>query len=66
MANADRIRSMSDEELVEFLDDLSCLCVECNEHDGEKKNCPIYNKGCGRYCEPKDFMNWLRQPAEED
>lgn len=64
--NADRIRAMSDEELAVFLDDLTCLCVDCNDHDGVNENCPIYKQGCGRYCEPKDLMNWLQQPAEED
>lgn len=64
--NADRIRAMSDEELAVFLDDLTCLCVDCNDHDGVNENCPIYKQGCGRYCEPKDLMNWLQQLAEED
>lgn len=62
--NADRIRAMSDEELAVFLDDLTCLCVDCNDHDGVNENCPIYKQGCGRYCEPKDLMHWLKQPAE--
>lgn len=66
MTNADRIRGMSDEELAVFLDDLTCLCVDCNDHDGVNENCPIYKQGCGRYCEPKDLMDWLQQPAEED
>lgn len=64
--NADVIRRMSDEELVVFFDDLTCLCVECNEHDGVNENCPIHKQGCGRYCEPKDLLNWLQQTAEED
>ena len=63
--NADRIRVMSDEKLAVFLDDLTCLCVDCNDHDGVNENCPIYKQGCGRYCEPKDLMHWLQQPAEE-
>ena len=66
MTNADRIRAMSDEELTVFLDDLTCLCVDCNDHDGVNENCPIYKQGCGRYCEPKDLMDWLQQPAEEE
>ena len=66
MTNAQKIRAMSDEELAVFLDDLTCLCVDCNDHDGVNENCPIYKQGCGRYCEPKDLMNWLQQPAEED
>ena len=64
--NADRIRVMSDEKLAVFLDNLTCLCVDCNDHDGVNENCPIYKQGCGRYCEPKDLMHWLQQPAEED
>ena len=66
MTNADRIRAMSDEELAVFLDDLTCLCVDCNDHDGVNENCPIYKQGCGRYCEPKDLMDWLQQPVKED
>lgn len=66
MTNADKIRAMSDEELAVFLDDLTCLCVDCNDHDGVNENCPIYKQGCGRYCEPKDLMDWLQQPAEEE
>lgn len=66
ITNADRIRGMSDEELAVFLDELTCFCVVCNEHDGKNENCPIYRQGCGKYCEPKDFMCWLQQPAEED
>ena len=66
VTNADRIRAMSDEELAVFLDDLTCLCVDCNDHDGVNENCPIYKQGCGRYGEPKDLMDWLQQPAEED
>lgn len=66
MTNADRIRAMSNEELAVFLDDLTCLCVDCNDHDGVNENCPIYKQGCGRYCEPKDLMDWLQQPAEEE
>lgn len=66
LTNADRIRAMSDEELAVFLDDLTCLCVDCNDHDGVNENCPIYKQGCGRYCEPKDLMDWLQQPVKED
>ena len=66
LSNADRIRAMSDEELAVFLDDLTCLCVVCSDHDGVNENCPIYEQGCGRYCEPKDLMDWLQQPVKED
>ena len=59
--NADRIRSMSDEELVVFLDGFSGRCLDCAE-DAKNKSCPIYKEG--HYCRPRDIMDWLKQPAE--
>ena len=61
--NADRIRAMSDDELVVFLDGFSGRCLDCAE-DAKNKSCPIYKEG--RYCRPQDIMEWLQQPAEED
>ena len=58
---ADRIRAMSDEELAVFLDGFSGRCLDCSE-DAKNKSCPIYKEG--RYCRPKDIMEWLQQPAE--
>lgn len=63
LTNADRIRAMSDEELVVFLDEFSGRCLDCAE-GAWNKNCPIYKDG--HYCRPKDIMEWLQQPAEED
>lgn len=57
MTNADRIRSMSDEALANFL----CGLFECGD-------CP-YEDQCktGILREGTDgWLNWLRQPAEED
>lgn len=59
--NADHIRAMSDEELVVFLDGFSCRCLDCAEYE-KNKSCPIYKEG--RYCMPRDIMEWLKQPAE--
>lgn len=59
--NADRIRAMSDEELVVFLDGFSGRCLDCAE-DAKNKSCPIYKEG--RYCRPQDIMEWLQQPAK--
>ena len=59
--NADRIRSMSDEELVVFLDGFSGRCLDCAE-DAKNKSCPIYKEG--HYCRPQDIMKWLQKPAE--
>ena len=63
MTNADRIRAMSDEKLVVFLDGFSGRCLDCAE-DAKNKNCPIYKEG--HYCRPQDIMEWLQWPAEED
>ena len=59
--NADRIRAMSDEELVVFLDGFSGRCLDCAE-DAKNKSCPIYKNG--HYCRAQDIMEWLQMPAE--
>ena len=61
ITNADFIRAMSDEELVVFLDGFSSQCLDCAE-DAKNKSCPIYKEG--RYCRPRDIMDWLQKPAE--
>ena len=61
--NADRIRAMSDEELVVFLDGFSGRCLDCAE-DAKNKSCQIYKEG--HYCRPQDIMEWLQQPADGD
>lgn len=53
--NADRIRSMSDEELANFLDSI---------HD-------FFEDGGGKIVDgnviyPGNMLDWLQQPAEED
>ena len=62
MTNADRIRNMTNEELVVFFDGFSSQCIECAEY-GKNESCPIYKEG--RYCRPKDIFEWLQQ-IEED
>lgn len=61
--NADKIRSMTDEELAVFLDEFSGRCMDC-EKLGPDTGCPIYKGGV--FCLPCDVMDWLKQPAEED
>ena len=58
MTNADRIRSMSDEELATMLKDYK----DCS------KNCIISNeKHCYQICEEESvLLKWLQRPAEED
>ena len=55
--NADRIRSMSDEELAEQLELMTTICELC----AKQKNCADvqdYN-----YC-MEGILEWLQQPAE--
>ena len=58
MTNADRIRSMSDEELATMLKDYK----DCS------KNCIISNgKHCYQICEEESvLLKWLKQPVEEE
>ena len=63
MTNADRIRNMTNEELVVFLDGFSGRCLDCAE-DAKNESCPIYKEG--HYCRPQEIMEWLQQPAKED
>lgn len=56
--NADRIRSMSDEELADFLsENTNCDC--CNIQCPDKLNCPSMSS-C--YCR---HLEWLQSEAEE-
>ena len=62
--NADRIRSMSDEELATHLHDIGWDCHLCAEH-GRLDNEPLLR---GEKCDEKcveHCLEWLRQPAEE-
>ena len=61
ITNAQKIRSMTDDELVVFLDEFSSRCINCVE-DAKNQSCPIYKEGY--YCRPQDIMGWLKQPAE--
>lgn len=60
MSNADRIRSMSDEELAEFLDDLTDNCCRCAEHQN-CGNCQIGLDAKTGFC---DIKKWLQSEAE--
>lgn len=56
--NADRIRAMSDEELAEFLDEITDLC---NTREG-CKYCPIKLNKDG-FC---DIEEWLKSEVKEE
>ena len=62
--NADRIRSMSDEELAKHLVDIGWDCHLCAEH-GRLDNEPLLrgekcDEKCAEHC-----LEWLQQPAED-
>ena len=62
--NADRIRSMTDEELAKHLADLGWDCHFCTEH-WRLDNEPLL---CGEKCDEKcseHCLDWLQQPAED-
>ena len=65
MTNADRIRSMSDDELATHLHDIGWDCHLCAEH-GRLDNEPLL---LGEKCDEKcveHCLEWLKKPAEED
>jgi hypothetical protein len=56
--NGDRLRSMSDEQIAEFLCFSNCTIAE--------KECPQWdNKHCDGDC-PKHFYEWLKQDVNEN
>ena len=62
--NADRIRSMNDEELATHLHDIGWDCHLCAEH-GRLDNEPLLRgKKCDEKC-VEHCLEWLQQPAEE-
>lgn len=59
MTNADKIRSMSDEELAEFLSDFKDCAKDCLVGKGVKD--------CSEICATSEALRmWLQQPTEED
>lgn len=76
--NADRIRSMTDEELAEFIrsmvdesnsHNVACYgCINYGTHhsDPANKGTPLYEcDGCENEGIGLDLLMWLQQPAEE-
>lgn len=63
MTNAQHIRSMTDEELAEFL---------CGVYDDE--NCGVYQDECGKFIcgttiidyDQYKIADWLKQPYKEE
>lgn len=59
MTNADRIRSMTDEELAKWIDWFLGRCEWCDTDKMGTDDCSDVS------CTPC-ILNWLQQPAEED
>lgn len=61
--NADRIRSMTDEELAKFIKSVQCYsrgwCEECSSIDGK------YCNGIEEHEPYSKILEWLKQPMEE-
>ena len=77
--NADRIRSMSDEKLAEFIQNMvdgsnnhnvACYgCINYGTHHSDPANKGTYLyecEGCTNEGIGLDVLMWLQQPAEED
>ena len=62
--NADRIRSMSDEELATHLHDIGWDCHLCAEHRRLDNEPLIRGEKCDEKC-AEHCLEWLKQPAEE-
>ena len=63
ITNADRVRSMSDEELAEFLLKVNTAYAEpcmTGESDCKWEDYPTHDKGC-KNC----FLEWLQSEAEQ-
>ena len=61
--NADRIRSMSDEELAKHLVDIGLDCHLCAEHRRLDNEPFLRGEKCDEKC-AEHCLEWLRQPAE--
>ena len=62
--NADRIRSMSDKELAEYIFDLGNGSEYCYGHCAYQDDCAT--KGLDHDTCIKGVIDWLKQPAKED
>ena len=61
--NADRIRSMSDEELAKHLVDIGWDCNLCAEHRRLDNEPLLRGEKCDEKC-AEHCLEWIQQPAE--
>ena len=59
LTRADKIRSMSDEELADVLREFCKGMADCVD-------CPLYSSGCSMSSTFNDWMKWLQQPVKEE
>lgn len=60
ITNADRIRSMSDEELAEWIERIRMWCA----NDGCGKTCPLKDICYSKADTPLETLDWLKQEAD--
>lgn len=63
MSNADRIRSMSDEDMAKCIFEIGFGCHLCSEHERLSDNLFLRHEKCDEKC-TEHCLEWLRQPAE--
>jgi len=64
LTNADRIRSMSDEELAEYIFDLGNCSEYCYGHCAYQDDCAT--KGLDHDTCIKGVIDWIKQPLKEE
>ena len=62
--NADKIRSMTDEELAKFIYEIGFDCHLCSEHDRLSGNPFLRHEKCDEKC-VEHCLEWLQHPAEK-
>ena len=64
MTNADRIRSMSDQELAKCIYEIGFDCHLCSEHERISENPFLRHGKCDEKC-VEHCLEWLKQPVKE-
>ena len=60
ITKADRIRSMTDEKLAEWIERIRMLCA----NDACGRACPLIDICYSKAVEPTETLDWLREEAE--
>lgn len=64
MTNADRIRSMTDEELADFLAQITDSCFRAGKWGDCNLECPMWE--CCNDQESDNIEDWLKQEVSRD